>query len=504
MLRVVFALFLICTPALALASKVALVIGNSNYTSVAPLDNPQNDASAVTQKLQAQGFEVLARTNLTRSEMRNALREFREMADGADVALVYYAGHGIEVSGTNFLVPIDARLEDERDAGLEMVEIDLILRQISGARQLKMVVLDACRNNPFVAKMQSENSGRGVSSGLGRIEYAEADTLIAYAAAAGAITPDGQAGGNSPFTAAFLNAMDGPPTDVRRLLGRVRDEMRLSVPGAAPFVYTSLGGDEMVINPRSTAKPQVAAPTPEPEQPTTGGPTISQDFVTIDRDGTYQEWNDFLIRHEDQSDHPLYAFALEKREELKPAIVPRAGDSITENAAADAPSPFAEPLPGVSRDQVARQLQTVMRERGCYRGAIDGILGKGSARGLRQFGDQIGTTLSASQRSDVAELQTVIAKFEEHPATDCPVVKTVSRPAATAPAPKPKPAPAPSAAAAPAAPAAAPEPIIIKRTGPSPAPETPNSPYAREDSTKLPPWNPSDCIGARRKLHDCD
>jgi len=204
---------------MALAENVALIIGNSAYTAVATLDNPSNDSVAVAAALTQQGFDVMRTDDLDRNQMYDALRTFRNMADKAEFALVYYAGHGIEVGGKNFLVPVDAWLEDERDASVEMISLDVVMRQISGASLVKMVVLDACRNNPFVTKMKRENTGRNVGVGLGNIQTAQADTLIAYAAAAGEITPDGVNGGNSPFTQAFVNALHGPPADVRRLLG---------------------------------------------------------------------------------------------------------------------------------------------------------------------------------------------------------------------------------------------------------------------------------------------
>ncbi len=125
-------LVLLILPSALLAGRVALVIGNADYSAVAPLDNPRNDAEAVAAALERQGFAVLRGTNLGRIGMRDALRKFRDMADRSEIALVYYAGHGIEIGGTNYLVPVDARLEDERDAPLEMVDLDLVLRQISG------------------------------------------------------------------------------------------------------------------------------------------------------------------------------------------------------------------------------------------------------------------------------------------------------------------------------------------------------------------------------------
>ena len=209
-----------------MATNAALVIGNSAYQSVSELPNPRRDSAAIADALTRQGFDVVRMDDLNRNDMYDALRAFRDKADEADIALIYYAGHGIEIEGRNYLVPVDAELVDERDAPVEMIHVDALLRQMSGARSMKMLVLDACRNNPFVARMQREDAGRNVGSGLANIEYAEADTLIAYAAAAGEITPDGVAGGNSPFTRAFLNAIDGPPQDVRRAARGSSDERR--------------------------------------------------------------------------------------------------------------------------------------------------------------------------------------------------------------------------------------------------------------------------------------
>ncbi len=497
LVALVIAVIVSLAPAVLRAQNVALVIGNSEYTAVPVLDNPRNDAVAVTEALRKQGFEVMQRLDLDRFEMRDALREFRTMADGAEVALVYYSGHGIEISGTNFLIPVDARLEDERDAGLEMVQADQVLRQISGARTLKMMVLDACRNNPFVTKMKRDNAGRNIGNGLGRMDYAEADTLIAYAAAAGGITPDGVPGGNSPFTSAFLKAMSGPPTDVRRLLGRVRDDMRVSVPGAAPFVYTSLGGDELVINPRSPGA--VPAPAPAAVAPAlVSGRSISADFVRIDRTGTLQDWNEFLVRYEGQSDHPLYAFALEKRESLKVVTAERALtlQSQPQTLVAAPPKPEDVPVapvpaPGLNRDQAARRVQTLLAERACYRGAVDGILGRGSARGLSAFGKEIGQSLSIGRTSDATDLTQIIAVLEQHPDVSCPAVQVVrqapaeTRPSSSNVSPKPAPKQAETNEG------------LVKVQGSS-------NLYIRPNGSKPLPNYPSDCVGNRRELFDCN
>lgn len=442
MKQILFAL-LVSLPSAVFAQNVALVIGNSKYRSVAELPNPQNDSTAVSRALTEQGFDVVTGNNLERGEMLSALREFRDKADSAEIALVYYAGHGIEIAGTNYLMPVDATLVDERDAGLEMIDVDLVLRQISGSRTLKMVVLDACRNNPFVTKMKRENAGRNVGRGLAIVDSTEADTLIAYAAAAGEVTPDGEAGKNSPFTTAFLNALSGPPTDVRRLLGAVRDQMRQSVPGAAPFIYSSLGGGEYVINPRSEAlKPEVPASV----TPVQG--TITQDFIAADKAGSVAEWDAFLIKHETQIQHPLYAFALQRRQ----AIVDRqeaelARERETQIEVLDQNNPTtavvgaaqsasgSATVPEATKENVARELQTLLKARGCYNGAIDGIWGKGSTAGLSRFLKVAGSPLVAHRSLSLAEMTEMIPVLTQNANLSCPRSvpsrQTAARPANT-------------------------------------------------------------------------
>lgn len=505
-------LVLLILPSALLAGRVALVIGNADYSAVAPLDNPHNDAAAVAEALERQGFTVLRGTNLGRIGMRDALRKFRDMADRSEIALVYYAGHGIEIGGTNYLVPVDARLEDERDAQLEMVDLDLVLRQISGAQVMKMVVLDACRNNPFVIRMKQSGGNRGVSQGLADIRTNQSDTLVAYAAAAGAITPDGPEGGNSPFTAAFLAALDGPPADVRRVLGRVRDRMRQTVPGAAPFVYSSLGGSEYVINPKSGGGPPTP-PAPAVQAAPAAGPSLAEDFVRIDRDGTLADWDAFLIRHEGQSDNPLYAFALEKREALRRAAQGEPGGARA-SLAAPAPEPEPEPQPQARlapapepapavqavppKDELARDIQRMLRVSGCYGGGIDGILGRGSRRGLSAFGDVAGIALPTGDLGDAAHLLGVRTLLEQHAGTECPqapVRSTVRQPA-----------PARPAASGQAGGAQKAEPPSAGGEGAAPTLNGTNITGAttRKNATKLAPVISSDCIGARRKLFDCD
>ena len=149
--------------------RVALVIGNSNYVRVSQLPNPEKDAAAVAALLRTAGFEAVeARSNLGSGEMRRALREFADRVRGADVAVVYYAGHGIEVDGSNYLIPVDAVLDRDIDVDDEAISLDRILRIMEPAKRLRLVILDACRDNPFATIMRRTSTTRTVARGLAR------------------------------------------------------------------------------------------------------------------------------------------------------------------------------------------------------------------------------------------------------------------------------------------------------------------------------------------------
>lgn len=286
--RLIFAAILTaCAAAAQAADKVALLIGNAAYSNVGKLANPLNDVRLIEASLQSHGFAVTRIEDQTLTQMNRALRNFRAKADAADVAMVYYAGHGIEIGGVNYLIPTDAELTDERDASVEALSTTAILRQISGAARLKLMVLDACRDNPFAKRMIRAKRGRNIGRGLARTTVTAPDTLIAYAAAAGEVTPDGPAGGNSPFSAAFAKALQGPQRDVRQLFGAVRDIMRAEVAGAEPFVYTSLGGANHFIQNASAP----VAPKPVP------GNNPAKDYELAERIGSAAAWQAFLARH---------------------------------------------------------------------------------------------------------------------------------------------------------------------------------------------------------------
>ncbi|MGA2129539.1 MAG: tetratricopeptide repeat protein, partial [Xanthobacteraceae bacterium] len=181
------------------STRVALVIGNSAYKAVAALPNPRHDAEAVAAALRDVGFRtVRLETDLGREKFVEALRVFAREAEGADWAVVYFAGHGIEMGGVNYLLPVDARLETDRDAQFEAVALDQVMSAVDGARKLRLVLLDACRDNPFARQMRRTTASRSVGRGLARIEP-DGGTLVVYAAKHGEVALDGEGGGNSPF-----------------------------------------------------------------------------------------------------------------------------------------------------------------------------------------------------------------------------------------------------------------------------------------------------------------
>ncbi len=230
--------------------RVALVIGNSAYQNATQLPNPANDAAAVAALFKSVGFEVVeSKHDLGSSDMRRTVREFAAEAAKADVAVVYYAGHGIEVDGTNYLIPVDAALVRDTDVEDETISLDRIMRLIEPAKKLRLVILDACRDNPFANGMKRTYAKRSLGRGLAKVEPTIANTLVAFAAREGSTAADGDAK-NSPFTAALLKHLASPGLDLRIAFGRVRDEVLKNTGNQQePFVYGSLGGEVLALVP---------------------------------------------------------------------------------------------------------------------------------------------------------------------------------------------------------------------------------------------------------------
>ena len=245
---------------IAQGRRIALVIGNAAYRNVGALLNPEHDAAAIAASLRAIGFAtVMLVDDATREKMISSLRIFAKEAENADWAVVYYSGHGMEVLGTNYLIPIDAKLATDRDAQTEAVPLDQVMASVEGAKRLKLILLDACRNNPFLPQMRrtasldvgvasASSAGgtiavRSVGRGLGEITVSGA-TLVVYAAKHGQTALDGE-GDNSPFAIAIVQRIATPDVEINKLFRLVRDDVLEATAGRQePYTYGSLPGHE--------------------------------------------------------------------------------------------------------------------------------------------------------------------------------------------------------------------------------------------------------------------
>ena len=259
LLRAIAAAWVMCACAggvSAEAARVALVIGNSNYRNVSPLANPQNDARLVANALAASGFTVQLGLDLDRKGMETALKEFAHDAMQADVAMVYFAGHGMESRGANWLIPVDARIQSFDDVPEAAIPFDLVARSLAGAA-VKIVALDACRNNPFTARLPAPSGA--INRGLAEVELD--GYVVIYAAAAGQVALDGDV--NSPFARTLARWLGEPDLDLRLLAGKIRDDVIAATAGAQrPFVSASLPGKVTTLAPAPAGSIREAAKTP--------------------------------------------------------------------------------------------------------------------------------------------------------------------------------------------------------------------------------------------------
>jgi len=420
---------------------------------------------------------VDSRRDLPAAETRRALRDFADRARDADIAVVYYAGHGIEVDGGNYLIPVDARLERDTDIYDEGLSLDRILIAIEPAKKLRLVILDACRDNPFSRTMKRTVASRAIGQGLAKVEPTSPNVLIAYSAKAGSTAADGD-GKNSPFTAALSHHLTKPGLDVRRAFGFVRDEV-LKTTGnkQEPFVYGSLGGEDvpLVPAPRQAATPATPAPSPQAE--------ARRDYELALQIGNKSALNAFLAQYPDGFYASLAKLQLDKvaAEEARVAATEKArlaeqerarlaaeGAQKSKQAKADAEAKAAEqarlaaekakqvaqdqaaaaeqkrvadekiaadkapaPAPadkdkavnvaalasGPPQPEVTKSVQAELRRVGCLTGNTDGNWNNASQRSLTQFNRYAGTKLDTKVAS-VDTLDTIKLKSSRV----CPLV----------------------------------------------------------------------------------
>lgn len=247
MVRALLALLALSAPASAQAPRrVALVIGNAIYEHAGRLANPQNDARLIARALGQAGFQTVeTKSDLGYQAFGRALRDFREKAQGAQVALIYYAGHGIEENGKNWLIPTDAALASEYDLTFEAISLDQVMDALAGA-DLRVAILDACRDNPLGRSWT--RGTRAVARGLAAVEAD--DVLVIYSAAPGMAAMDGTGGANSPFSIALARRLPERGLAIQLLGGRVRDDV-LGATGnlQRPFVSASITGEPFYLVP---------------------------------------------------------------------------------------------------------------------------------------------------------------------------------------------------------------------------------------------------------------
>jgi uncharacterized caspase-like protein len=311
----------LATQSAALADRrIALVIGNGKYENAGVLANPTNDADAVADLFTKAGFDsVDRRRDLGVVEFKRAVREFVDRAASADVAVVYYSGHGLETGGVNYLIPVDAKLMSVLDMDDEAVSLDRILVAAGHVKKLSLIILDACRENPFHPAADDARVTRGgVSMGLAGVGPTVADTLIAFAAKAGSVSYDGD-GRNSPFTTALVKYITQPGLDIRLALGKVRDDvLRATNHRQEPYVYGSLGGDSVALVPAPVpAVPSVAALPPAATSAAAAPPANADadealGYRTADRAGSLDGWRAFLAVHPEGAYAPLARAEVDK------------------------------------------------------------------------------------------------------------------------------------------------------------------------------------------------
>jgi len=311
------------------AERVALVVGNGAYESAAPLPNPTNDAAAMAEALSELGFEVILAEDVTRSGFDQSLRQFGQALRDAEVGLFFYAGHGMQVDGANYLIPVDARLASETDLIFEAVELRLVLNLMEQLVPTSIVFLDACRDNPMAQTLARSLGTRSsaVGRGLARVESG-IGTLIAYATQPGNVALDGE-GQHSPFAGALLEHIATPGLEIRQILTRVRESV-LDATGRqqVPWDHSSLTGDFYFL----------ASAPPMPAVAATPAATGAEIWQVIQFSNNPKDFEFFLQAYPDS---PFAPFAQLRLDALAPTG-PSAGETAAQEAAAAAAAEAAE------------------------------------------------------------------------------------------------------------------------------------------------------------------
>jgi len=363
--------------------RIALVIGNSNYTKLQSLPNPANDSKLMAKTLRKLDFEVVATSDADFLGMRRAIKEFgrKLRASGKDtVGLFYYAGHGVQVQGTNFLIPLGAEVSAEADLEVEAITASDVLVQMEAAgNSFNMVILDACRNNPYKGTLRSNTRG------LARLTAASG-SLVAFAAAPGQVAADGD-GENSPYTAALVEAMQVPGLSVEQMFKRVRISVEAATDNQqTPWEESSLRGD-FYFNPQKVAPEYVATPEINP---------AAQEWATIQNTRSTAVLKAFIKRYPGNIYAEYARVTLEEKtatltkqkqpqaEKAKPPVPEISQDQQIASLQRNTGQRSIRPKP-LNRRQMTILLQQQLTRVGCDPGEVDGQWGRKSRRALVRF-----------------------------------------------------------------------------------------------------------------------
>lgn len=369
-------------------SRVALVIGNSAYQYARRLANPDNDARSMTETLRGLGFEVVSVVDADRTRMVKALAEFRNKLGADGVGLFYYAGHGMQVRGHNYLIPVDADISEEGDASLLALDLESIQRTMEdrGVR-LSLYVLDACRNDPFERRFRSAGS-----RGLAPIDAARG-SVIAFATAPGTTAADG-AGEHGLYTGELLQRMVKPGLELDEVLKQTAEAVERASGNQQTPWYNSAFHGHFYFAP-------VTINVTSPPAATTG---IEKDVLfweTIKASSDPADFEDFLNQFPQSS---FAALAQRRMAMLRLPPTPTSPQAVT-------PPPAAAIPPPKTGSEIARELQSELQRVGCYAGPIDGVWGTGAATAVQRFNQQTGKRLD-TQTASIGSITAVHERAE--------------------------------------------------------------------------------------------
>ena len=401
-ITIVFCFSLVVSMEAYAEKRVALVVGNSAYTNISPLSNPRNDAELIAQTLREVGFEVVTAIDADRRTMGRAIREFGKalrLAGKDAVGLFYFAGHGVQARGANYLIPVGAVVEDHADLEIEALSASNILTQMESAgNKLNLVILDACRNNPFKATFRSSERG------LARVTAASG-SLVAFAAAPGQVAADGR-GKNSPFTAALVDAMRQPGLQVEQVFKRVRVRVERETGGAqTPWEESSLRGNFYFV-PGGDKTLKAGKPETPKQSPSFDERSIELTFWrSVENSKNVTAFEEYLRRW---PNGVFVVLARLKIDALKTetASVEPTDDEVSEE----------DTQSGVDPD-LPFKLQTALAKAGCNPGKVDGQWGRNSKAALQRFARYAKLTLP-----DEAISTETLKLLESRDGRVCPLV----------------------------------------------------------------------------------